>query len=162
MNKYIFVDLDETLIHTFGLHTGRDMPNYNKVSLSERESYNTRLRGCSLAFLEAAREKAKVFMLTVATKDYALAMNEAFSLGFKAEDIYSREDIRRKPIKRLKIEPGVMWLFDNLPPNYNDEKCAFLAHLGPLNYVQVFELYHYSADSLDTNDLLLLLEQEVK
>ena len=38
MNKYIFVDLDETLIHTFGLHTGRDMPNYNKVSLSKKES----------------------------------------------------------------------------------------------------------------------------
>jgi hypothetical protein len=112
--------------------------------------------------LEAARKKAKVFMLTVATKGYALAMNEAFSLRFKAEDIYSREDIRRKPIKRLKIEPGEMWLFDNLPINYNDEKCAFLAHLGPLNYVQVFEMDHYSADSLDTNDLLLLLEEKVK
>lgn len=162
MNKYIFVDLDETLIHTVGFYSGTDMPNYKKVSLSKHESYNTRLRPCSIAFLEAAREKAKVFMLTVATKDYAIAMNEVFSLGFKAEDIYSREDIRRKPIKRLQIEPGAIWLFDNLPSNYNDEKCAFLAHLGHLNYVQVFELDHYSADSLDTDDLLLLLEKEVK
>jgi hypothetical protein len=162
MNKYIFVDLDETLIHTVGLHTGRDMLNYKKVSLSKHESYNTRLRGCSLAFLEAARKKAKVFMLTVATKDYALAMNEAFSLGFKAEDIYSREDVRRKPIKPLQIEPGAVWLFDNLPSSYNDEKCAFLAHLGPLNYVKVFEMDHYSADQLDKDDLLLLLEEEVK
>jgi hypothetical protein len=162
MNKYIFVDLDETLIHTVGFHSGTDMLNYNKVSLSKHESYNTRLRGCSLAFLEAARKKAKVFMLTVATKDYALAMNEAFSLGFKAEDIYSREDIRRKPIKPLKIESGEVWLFDNLPSSYNDEKCAFLAHLGKLNYVKVFEMDYYSADHLDPDDLLLLLEQEVQ
>jgi hypothetical protein len=55
-----------------------------------------------------------------------------------------------------------VWLFDNLPSSYNDEKCDFLAHLGKLNYVQVFEMDHYSADSLDLDDLLLLLEQEVK
>ena len=158
MNKYIFVDLDETLIHSIGLHTGRDMPNYKKISLSKKESYNTRLRSCSLAFLEAARKKAKVFMLTVATKDYALAMNKAFSLGFKAEDIYSREDVRAKLIKPPQIEPGAVWLFDNLPRVYNDEKCAFLAHLGKVEYVKVFEMDHYSADSLDTDDLLLLLE----
>ena len=162
MNKYIFVDLDETLIHTVGLHTGRDMPNYKKISLSKKESYNTRLRSCSLAFLEAARKKAKVFMLTVATRDYALAMNEAFSLGFKAEDIYSREDVRAKLIKPPQIEPDAVWLFDNLPLDYNEEKRDFLAHLGPLNYVQVFEMNHYSADKLDPDDLLLLLEEEVK
>ena len=158
MNKYIFVDLDETLINTVGLHTGRDVPNYKKISLSKKESYNTRLRSCSLAFLEAARKKAKVFMLTVATKQYALAMNEAFSLGFEAKDIYSREDVRAKLIKPLQIEPGAVWLFDNLPRVYNDEKCAFLAHLGKVKYVKVFEMDHYSADSLDTDDLLLLLE----
>jgi hypothetical protein len=89
-------------------------------------------------------------------------MNKAFSLGFKAEDIYSREDVRRKPIKPLKIEPDAVWLFDNLPSSYNDEKCAFLAHLGKLNYVKVFEMDHYSADQLDPDDLLLLLEEEVK
>ena len=162
MNKYIFVDLDETLIHTVGLHTGRDMPNYKKIFLSKKESYNTRLRSCSLAFLTAAREKAKVFMLTVATRDYALAMNEAFSLGFKAKDIYSREDVRAKLIKPPKIEPGAVWLFDNLPLDYNEEKRDFLAHLGPLNYVEVPPLDHYSADRLDADDLLLLLKKEVK
>ena len=160
MNKYIFVDLDETLIHTVGLHTGRDVPNYKKISLSKKESYNTRLRSCSLAFLTAAREKAKVFMLTVATKQYALAMNEAFSLGFKAKDIYSREDVRAKLIKPPKIEPGAVWLFDNLPLDYNEEKRDFLAHLGPLNYVEVPSFHH--ADRLGLDDLLMLLEQEVK
>ena len=112
-------------------------------------------------------------MLTVATRDYALAMNKAFSFGFEAEDIYSRGDVRAKLIKPPQIEPGAVWLFDNLPKEYNEEKCAFLAHLGPLNYVQVSQFDHYSGSSTTlpdytvdkediSNELLALLMEKVK
>ena len=149
------------------------MPGYQKITLGPKEHYNTKVRECSVAFLEQARKKAKVFMLTVATRDYALAMNKAFSFGFEAEDIYSREDVRAKLIKPPQIEPGAVWLFDNLPKEYNEEKCAFLAHLGPLNYVQVSQFDHYSGSSTTlpdytvdkediSNELLALLVEKVK
>jgi hypothetical protein len=173
MNKYIFVDLDETLIHTYGLFSKSAMPGYQKITLGSKEHYNTKVRECSVAFLEQARKKAKVFMLTVATRDYALAMNKAFSFGFEAEDIYSREDIRGRTGKIPQIEPGAVWLFDNLPEEYNEEKCRYLAHLGPLNYVQVSEFDHYSGSSTTlpdytvdkediSNELLTLLAEKVK
>ena len=173
MNKYIFVDLDETLIYTHSLFFNKGVSGYQKITVAPKEHYNTKVRECSVAFLEEARKKAKVLMLTVATKDYALAMNKAFSFGFEAEDIYSREDIRGHTGKTPQFEPGEVWLFDNLPQEFNEEKCDYLAHLGKLNYVQVSEFDHYSGSSTTlpdytvnkpdiSNELLTLLTEKVK
>ena len=95
MNNYIFVDLDETLIHTLQPFFG-DEPSKDAVKVKipgEKEDYDTILRQGAVYFLHELRARGKVYMLTAATSDYAAAMNAQFGFGFTSQDIYAREDI---------------------------------------------------------------------
>jgi hypothetical protein len=152
MKNNIFVDLDETLIHTFnstslgsapwGDEMDRmpwHMPGEVKEITLEDGIYSTVLREGAHTFLKLLRQKGNVFMLTAATKDYALAMNEAFGFNFNPKGILSREDVQEGGIKLRGFEPGNTYLFDNLPARENHSKIAFLRPLGKVNYVAVPE-----------------------
>ena len=92
--KYIFVDLDNTLINAESLVSSP--PKNSKVitlkSMYFTERYWARLRPGALELLDNLRRTAPTYMLTAATTDYARAWNKEFNLGFKEEDIYARED----------------------------------------------------------------------
>lgn len=144
MNNYIFVDLDETLIHTFQPFYG-ETPTKDAVKVKiagENELYDVVLRQGALYFLQVLRKAGKVYMLTAATADYAAAMNLEFGLGFTSQDIYSREDIAAGNLDPALFGKGNVYLFDNLPRRENRSKIEFLREINKeVNYIQVPAFY---------------------
>jgi hypothetical protein len=135
--KYSFVDLDETLIHTDNFYM-REHPDAVKVVIGGNDRYYSVPRPGAKEFLAKLRLLSdRVFMLTVATQDYAEEMNKVFDFGFKNEDIYSRYDVRGGGCKKPELDPGAVFLFDNLHRSVNFEKISFLKPYGELTYVQV-------------------------
>ena len=146
MKNLIFVDLDETLIHTF-------MPYWGETATKDAEEvfintegatdiFNVVLRQGALHFLQVLRNTGDVYMLTAATNDYANAMNRHFGLGFAESQIYSREHIQSSQADVERFDKGVVYLFDNLPRHENRSKIVFLRPLGETNYIQVREFYN--------------------
>ena len=86
----IFVDLDETLIHSVW-GKGRNPGKRTVIQLGD-ETYHSFLRPTALWFLEQLRALGSVRMLTSATRSYAIAHNNAFGLGFQPDEITARED----------------------------------------------------------------------
>lgn len=115
--KYIFVDLDNTLINAEYLIGGP--PKNSKVitlkTMYFTEKYWARVRPGALELLESLRRIAPTYMLTAATTDYATAWNKEFNLGFKEEDIYAREDSSMGDLAVGKKFPekGQVYLIDD-------------------------------------------------
>lgn len=159
MKPYIFVDLDETLIHTYDYH---ETPCKCAVPVQIEESfYKTSLRPGAKEFLTKLREIGEVHMLTIATYNYAIEMNRLFDLGFAEKDIYARHHIQA-PAADLKPAEFV-YLFDNLPLRENRRKIEFLrcvtANKLP-SYIQVKEYrggQRFPLDSDEINRLIAIL-----
>ncbi len=156
MKNLIFVDLDETLIHTFMPAWGETpSEDATTVFLGPSEQYDTVLRQGAIHFLHLLRSKGQVYILTAATNDYANAMNKTFELGFDTNQIFSREDIQSGSINPASFDRGTVYLFDNLPRHENHSKIKFLRPLGEVKYVQVGAFYnnevsrHYTHDHID-------------
>ena len=122
MKPYIFVDLDETLIHTYDYH---ETPCKCAVPVEiEGSFYKTSLRPGAKEFLAKLREIGEVRMLTIATYEYAKVMNALFEFNFALDDIYAREHIQSPSIN---LEPAeFVYLFDNLTLRENRRKVEFL------------------------------------
>jgi hypothetical protein len=144
-NNYIFVDLDETLIHTFIPFYG-EVPTKDSVKVKisgEDELYDTALRQGALYFLQLLRNTGNVYMLTAATADYAAAMNREFGFGFTSQDMYSREDIAAGQLDPNLFGQGKVYLYDNLPRHENRSKIVFLRNIcKEVNYIQVPAFYN--------------------
>lgn len=140
-NNHIFVDLDETLIHSHEEYSAKSVkPLLKEIMLSDNCVYNTQLRPNALTFLNELRKlSSNVFMLTIATKEYAVAMNRIFGLGFFSTMIYSREHIQAFDVPT--VSRGNVFLFDNLKKGENRNKIIFLRTLGELQYIQVPAYY---------------------
>lgn len=135
----IFVDLDETLIHTFIAFYG-ETPTKDAVQVPlDGAKYDVALREGAHTFLERLRKLGNVYILTAATRDYARAMNKHFNFGFNEADIYSREDVQYGQAVPEYFKGGKVYLFDNLPRKENRPKIDFLRPLGEVTYVQVEE-----------------------
>jgi hypothetical protein len=108
------------------------------------------------------RAMGEVYMLTTATRSYALSHNEKFCLGFCEEEIIAREDYITKvdmayssewiPLSR-KVCPDAV-LIDNLPPREEAPRLK-MAYLGIREdrYLQIREFNgkdpHRFASELD-------------
>jgi len=138
---YIFVDLDETLIHTF--NSDEDpIGEYKTFHLADGK-YETVLRSGAHSFLGKLRELGDVFMLTIATQEYAQIMNAAFEFNFNTKfEIFSRENIKDN-IVSLPQTGQKVYLFDNLHRSDNGTKIRYLRPLwtdySNFNYIQVKE-----------------------
>jgi len=158
--KYIFVDLDNTLVAVEELY--RSPPKNSKVitlkTVYFAEKYFGRVRPEALKLLEGLRSIAPTYMLTAAAKDYARAWNKEFNLGFKEEDIYTREDTEGKDISigDKFPEKGDVYLIDDKDlPYFNTKiKVRFLENLGKLKIVIVPPFYGYKNQVLDVNNIL--------
>lgn len=146
MKKIIFVDLDETLIHTFmpawGETPTKDAEEVLVTSEGRTEPYDTVLRQGALHFLQILRNTGDVYILTAATSDYAKAMNRHFGLGFVENQIYAREDVQAGQADPGFFGKGIVYLYDNLPRHENRSKITFLRPIGDINYIQVKEFYN--------------------
>jgi hypothetical protein len=145
--KNIFVDIDETLLHTFALAYG-EIPTKDavKVKLNENEIYDVALRNGAIKFLSYLRTYGEVYALTAATADYAAVMNAKFN--FRFEYIFSREHIQSTEADISFFPRGAVYLYDNLPRHENRNKILFLRPLGNVNYIQVPAFYNNKTDSL--------------
>ena len=157
MKPYIFVDLDETLIHSYGIH---EIPSADAVDVNVRgQFFKTRLRPGAKDFLAKLREIGEVRMLTIAVYDYAVEMNQTFGLGFELGDIWSREDVRGGCAIDLQPVEKV-YLFDNLPLKQNRLKINLLrgAVLNKTpSYIQVQEYLgtdHFPLDKEEIDRLI--------
>ena len=123
MKPYIFVDLDETLIHTYEFW---QKPTVDPVLVKvDDQIFKVRVRPGAKDFLAKLREIGEVRMLTVAIYNYAIKMNETFDLGFDIGDIWAREHIQGG--YTIDLEPSDrVYLFDNLHVKQNRLKVNFL------------------------------------
>lgn len=85
---HIFLDLDETLCHNFY----KPKKKATKIVLPDGDTYHGFKRPIAHQILAECRVLAPTFMLTIATRDYALAVNKAYDFNFKPEEILARED----------------------------------------------------------------------
>jgi len=143
----IYIDLDDTLIHSvYGV--GRNPGKRTVIQLGEDEVYHSFLRPEAGRILGELRQIGTVRMLTTATREYARAHNQTFSLGFLEEEIFSRDEY----ICKVQVGYGEDWiptqcgidktavLIDNLPPNTESSriKIKFLG-IDPEHYIQIRE-----------------------
>ena len=143
----IYIDLDDTLIHSvYGV--GRNPGKRTVIQVDEEEVYHSLLRPVAKELLASLRNLGPVSMLTTARRDYALAHNSAFALGFSEDEIFARDDY----ICKIKLAYGEEWvpvekgvdknaiLIDNLSPATESSrtKSGFLG-IGEDRYIQIRE-----------------------
>jgi hypothetical protein len=164
MKKYLFVDLDEVLIHTRVLYTGvpsaTPYPEGWGEYLDERIKYVAQFRPGARDLLKQLREivpTERVFMLTSSVDDYANNWNNTFDLGFKKHQIYHRSDIERSSLEPLDVKSfpeAQAYLIDNLPKGMNRGKIQFLKAIDPNpTYLQVSEFIRSPDDDLTQSEI---------
>jgi len=155
-NKYIFVDLDETLIHC---NPWNDEPieGSKVIKLEHNDTYRAVLRPGAHELLKALRAIAPCYILTAAVQDYAEGWNKVFELGFNKSDIYSRKDISNLKIKESKFPNARTYLIDNLPRHENRSKIEFLREVDSVpKYFNIKPYYGY-----ETQDITAYMIQEI-
>ena len=169
--KLIFVDLDETLIHSLGMvpFTKSRRDNDPGVKLSSKEPkaddkfadtpikvvvgkdiYHTYtiLRPGANYLLFRLREIGHVYMLTRADKYYAQAMNKVFGFAFNEDKIFDREYVNKWKYKNPELPKGNTFLIDDLNDFDNFEKISFINKFGPSKYIKVDPFYGKREESL--------------
>jgi len=155
----IFVDLDETLIHTLGMKTiAGDVEKVNDlcdkpvtITLGKKEHYVTVLRPGANFLLFRLREIGHVYMLTRATKDYAIAMNKAFNFGFDEDRIFDR-NFQKYNIPK-NISQGKNFLIDDLDVRDNYEKVAFIKRFGTAKYINIPSFWGNKGEGFTHKDI---------
>jgi hypothetical protein len=172
----IFVDLDETLIHTLGMvpftksrrdnDPGIELPSKEpkaddkfadtpiKVVVG-KDMYHTYtiLRPGANHLLFRLREIGHVYMLTRADKYYAQAMNKVFGFAFDEDKIFDREYVNKWKYKNPGLPKGKNFLIDDLNVQDNFEKIAFIKKYGTVEYIKVNEFDGYKGNGFTQSDL---------
>ena len=166
----IFVDLDETLIHTLGMKTiAGDLGDESNlcdtpvtVALSKKEQYVTVLRPGANYLLFALRDFGKLYMLTRAHKDYAIAMNKAFNFGFNEDKIFDRKFIEKPKYNTpTGVAHGRNFLIDDLDVKDNFEKITFIKRFGKSGYIQIPAFYGNKEEGI-THSLISDIIDDIK
>ena len=164
----LFIDLDETLVHTLGFKTiAGDLGDESNlcdtpvtISLSKKEQYVTILRPGANYLLFALRDFGKLYMLTRAHKDYAIAMNKAFNFGFNEDRIFDRKFIEKPKYNTPKnISQGKNFLIDDLDVRDNYEKVAFIKRYGTVRYINVRAFYGEKGNEFTSSYIQEIIEK---
>jgi hypothetical protein len=163
-NKYVFVDLDETLIHTNVYKEEATLDRELQINIGNNkhaEIYVSQLRVGAHKLLEELRQTVgndRVFMLTVSMWDYASRNNNMHKLGFPESQIYSREHIRRR-VAILKMEEvtenSQAYLIDNLSAFELGDKFSLISReLGfSSKNIHLFKISSYYGDIDGSDDI---------
>jgi hypothetical protein len=150
--KRIFFDLDGTLIFTeLELNRKRDM--CFKLGRG-KQWYSTDIRPSAHELIEFARDivgPENVWVLTIASGDYARTINSMASFGFTDEQIVSREIIQDHRVKGAygavytqvmeSISDSENFLIDDLPSRENESKLGILGIRNLENYLKISEFF---------------------
>lgn len=123
----IYLDLDETLIHSIWGGQSRN-PNRNriKVDLGDGDIYYTFKRPSADRIIQECRNIAPTTILTAGTRDYALKIN-SIMFDFPESNIIGREDFtfetyvgygKETLSYGIKTNPETTILIDNESPSY--------------------------------------------
>ena len=170
MPKYIFVDLDETLIST--TYAGHVCPDVGGMAISYIELidnetelvdyYRVRLRDGARMLLNELRDIApeNVRLLTAAQRDYAEAINTLYQFGFSTDDIHSREDTQAGKLTARDFPAGDVYLIDNLSRHENRIKIDYLRGIaaGDINYIKVGEYFGHVENDFSFGDIQGILD----
>lgn len=170
MPKYIFVDLDETLISA--TYAGHVCPDVGGMAISyiqlidneteEVDYYRVRLRDGARMLLDELRAVAPehVRLLTAATRPYAEAINTLYQFGFSTDDIHSREDMQAGKLTARDFPAGDVYLIDNLPRHENRIKIDYLRGItdGDINYIKVGEYFGHIENDFAFGDIQGILD----
>jgi phosphoglycolate phosphatase-like HAD superfamily hydrolase len=156
--KNIFVDLDETLIHTDTSSTLKGDPELQKIAIMGNV-FQVKLRPGALALLKALRKKGDVFILTRNTATYALAMSNKFKFEFTEDTIFDIEYVNGWKSKKLNIPNGNNYLIDDLKGLENYEKIALLKQLGDVKYIKVNPYMGNALDAMTKEDIKDILKE---
>jgi NLI interacting factor-like phosphatase len=172
--KLIFVDLDETLIHSLGMvpftKSRRDSdPGIESLSKEPKaddkfadtpikvvvgkDMYHTYtiLRPGANYLLFRLREIGHVYMLTRADKYYAQAMNKVFGFAFDEDRIFDREYVNKWKYKNPELPKGNTFLIDDLNDFDNFEKISFINKFGPSKYIKVDPFFGKSGNEFTSS-----------
>lgn len=166
--KYIFVDLDECLLHAkYAGNANRNVEKFKRIAKREQnygpsflldcgEVYSTKLRPGALDLLKRLRDvygNENVRMLTASVREYAEKNNEAHGLGWRPNQILTRENMNKMNFgikdEIVPFEPGYVALIDNLYHRDNLSKLQYLHPLvvrGFVSYVNVPEYWGHEDD----------------
>lgn len=147
----VFWDIDETLIHTETRPFGE---GYGDVEFElDGGTYYTKIRPCSNDLIKFSRDLVgteNVYILTTATRDYALEINRIAGWGFKECNIFAREDLHLNrysigyggvaTMANTKISSPKNVLIDNLPPRENFNKMCYIG-IDCNRYLKIEDYY---------------------
>jgi hypothetical protein len=166
--KYIFVDLDEVLIHTSVFWSNKRhpapeieiLPGWGEFTEGSYR-YVAQLRPGAKEMLQRIRTEIapqeRVFMLTTSVADYASHWNKTFDLGFQEHQIYSRRHIEDSGVEGLdptKFPNAHAYHIDNLPRQCNGGKVRFLRWIDPTpTYIEVSEFIRSPDQDLTAHEL---------
>jgi hypothetical protein len=151
LNK-IFIDLDETLIS--GSAASRYLTDCDFTIILEYGGvYDIKVRPSALDVIKLARRyvgSENVYLLTIATREYATEVSRLAYFDFPSENIIPREDIHQATYKTLyvgrnygtdnKISNSNNVLIDNLPARENEQKMIYIG-IKPDRYLSITPYY---------------------
>lgn len=176
MNKFLLLDLDETLIHAeyncFSkkrIRVDFEIPGEAWGKSSTTESYGVIPRPNVHEFLKTVRLiYPNVYILTAATTDYGIKMNHACNLEFKDEHIIGRDMwnflYTPTPDKyKLTTESCVSVLIDNQHPSLPNarDKMQYLQTFGKAGYIKCSE-FHGHPNGGFTDEMISNLVNDVE
>ena len=160
MKRKLFFDLDDTLMVSIERFSETDVDD-SAVSIQVGvTTYNSFENQKMINFLHASRIYNNCYMLTAASELYAKAHNLILKLGFKDDEIFSKQYVAFKKLP-FDIEKENTFLIDNLDINSSSskEKMNFLG-IEKENYIQV-ESYYGSPNCSD-KDIEILVKKFFK
>lgn len=152
-NRYVFFDLDETLIqaeyNNFNKRRKRVDITWDCDGIQRSEAYGVILREGALELLSVTRRLyPNVYMLTASVSCYAQKINEVFNLGFKPEEIITRDmyleghNFINNNIKSVLVD-------NQRPVEVNAiYKQRYLKRFGTVGYVEVNPFYGHSTGGI--------------
>ncbi len=136
---YVFVDLDETLVHSVAkeLSVGRKRPNFDSFAYGP---YLAFLRPEALAILDACREQAQeVVLFTFSEKEYAVEISRAFGFGFAVNQVFGCELFL---FGEKDLAPAGVLIDDKPPGHENAQLKMRTLGIGPERYLQIPSFDH--------------------
>lgn len=155
MTLPIFIDLDETLIHTSDPLEKRASDSV-EVTVGNQKMFSS-LRKNTVVLLEKLRSRGQLYLITIASHEYAQEMNRVFNLGFPEHRIFSRMHIANK--QTPDISSAKVFLLDNLSRRENRLKIEFLRQISSnIIYFQIKGFLNNIYDDLSKEDIDQILK----
>ena len=153
MLKRIFIDCDETLISADV--SLRNPPQCDFTVVLEHGCYDIRVRPSAHDVIKLARDyvgHVNVYLLTIATREYATEVSIGANFGFANSQIISRENINEARFNTMyggyqygtnvNLSHSDNVLIDNLPVRENGQKMIYIG-IKPDRYLNITPYYGF-------------------